>query len=196
MDGASFINCVIESFNSDYYYYGGIYCSYCVQARNTQFINSIILDLDNRHNPSLINCVAKVQPSNDVSIVNSIVFYNDIPSNVNAEASYNSIGVYTGDGDANYFNYTNVGDHNLTNLNSLGAVFVNFDGTYNQGSDLHLLDSIAASHLGSDGTQIGIYGGPAPFNPYMRIPHIGRISVSTESDENGQLPVDIEIISE
>ena len=80
------------------------------------------------------------------------------------------------------------GEHPLTHI------FVGWsDGFFD--SDFHLTDLIN-TFPGSDGTQVGIYGGAMPYNPrpsYI-VPHI--TTVAGQSDSNGNLSVDVEIVNE
>ena len=59
-----------------------------------------------------------------------------------------------------------------------------------------LLPGVAATYLGSDGTQIGIYGGSMPFDPKILNPSIGHITVGGQTNDQGQLPVTIEVVNE
>ena len=64
------------------------------------------------------------------------------------------------------------------------------------GETYELQDSAATTFLGTDGTQVGIYGGSMPFDPRVSNPMIRRISVATRSTSDGKLPIEIEVISE
>jgi hypothetical protein len=64
------------------------------------------------------------------------------------------------------------------------------------GENFELQDSAATTFLGTDGTQVGIYGGSMPFDPRVSNPMIRRISVATRSTSDGKLPIEIEVISE
>ena len=55
---------------------------------------------------------------------------------------------------------------------------------------------MAATYLGSDGTQIGIYGGAMPFDPRILNPNIGHITIGGQTNDQGQLPVTIEVVNE
>ena len=190
--GLSFINCIIGRFVPSYSQTGTYGIRYGGNLNYTQFINSVILELGNGNTPSLYNCVAYIYPANNITISNSIVFCNIIADDVNALSSFNSIGIYTGTGDTTYFHYDNLGDHNLSNYSSFDSVFSTFRGTYNQGVDFHLLESIANTHRGADGTEMGIYGGQYPFDPRVSIPTM-RINAARRSNANGNLEVNVEV---
>jgi hypothetical protein len=55
-----------------------------------------------------------------------------------------------------------------------------------------LTDEAAAQYLGEDGTQVGIYGGNAPFNPNLTNPQVTKFTVNSTT-ENGQLKVKINV---
>lgn len=59
--------------------------------------------------------------------------------------------------------------------------------------DLTLTDEAKATYLGSDGTEVGLYGGSLPFSPWLDRPIIKRLTVAPRSSKNGKLSVDIEV---
>ena len=75
-------------------------------------------------------------------------------------------------------------------------MFVGFDFDVTIYADYHLLPGVATTYLGSDGTQIGIYGGSMPFDPKILNPSIGHITVGGQTNDQGQLPVTIEVVNE
>jgi hypothetical protein len=86
--------------------------------------------------------------------------------------------------------------NHLYNFSDFSQVFVGFDFDITIYADYHLLPSVAATYLGSDSTQIGIYGGTIPFDPRILNPSIGHITVGGQTNDQGQLPVTIEVINE
>lgn len=196
MRDAQFINCIITKFYNDYS--GNRSNAY---ARNTQFINSVIMGFScgDAGNNLFVNSIAQFHPDHLLyaSARNSILYYytyNSTPS-ANSYSSYNSIGINTVSGRI-YFNYTGIPNHNLHNFNSFAAVFKTFRGSYGEGIDFQLVDSVASTCLGTDGTQVGIYGGIMPFDPSVRNPLIKKCNVAQRSTADGKLAVDIEIVSE
>jgi len=85
--------------------------------------------------------------------------------------------------------------HVLWNKRGMNTVFKTFNGS-TEGENFELLDSIATNCLGTDGTQIGIYGGAMPFDPHVTSPLIKRINVANRSTADGKLEVDIEVVNE
>ena len=59
-----------------------------------------------------------------------------------------------------------------------------------------LTESAASTYLGIDGTQVGIYGGPYPFDISVTNPMIGHCSAARRTNAEGKLEVDIEVINE
>lgn len=185
MINACFVNCIMDKFDGYSY------------AHNTQFVNSVILDLDGTGNHHLVNSIANMNPGLIVSqaayIQNSIVYYSyNNPPSANAYSAFNSIGINTYN--TSYVFFKQISNHNLYNYKSFASVFKKFRGS--ECDNYQLLDTIAENILGSDGTQIGIYGGYMPFDPSVRNPLVKKVNVASRSNNEGKLPVDIEIVSE
>ena len=75
------------------------------------------------------------------------------------------------------------------------SVFKEYRGTfdYNNPVSFELQDSVAATVLGSDGTQVGIYGGQFPFNP--RVVNY-KATVANQSRPDGKLEVTVQPVNE
>lgn len=184
---ASFINCLINSFNN-------------TRAQNTKFINSVVLSILNVNigNPSFLNSIARLDPSSiyNVTITNSIVYYSYTYHNgVNAYYSFNSIGINT-QSSIRYFDATGLTNHNLHNYYNLASVFKNFRGSFGDNITFELLDEVAATCLGNDGTQVGVYGGDVPFDPSVHNTMIGKLTVGRRTNSEGKLEVNVEILGE
>lgn len=192
MDNPMFVNCIIRKSFSYYIF-------------NSQCINSIIV-FSGWHPKSLINCIAFLPPFEltnteqnlpSVTCSNSILIHSDIGQSVTPLACYNSIGICD-NCTTGYFNDSINGNLNFTGLNS---VFKVFDGLEVGGSipvetNFELQDSIAANILGSDGTQIGVYGGLVPFDPRVNTMRYVKCNVAPHTTQDGKLSVDIEVVSE
>ena len=77
---------------------------------------------------------------------------------------------------------------------SLNMLFVGWSNDFYD-SDFHLTDLIN-TFPGSDGSQVGIFGGAMPYNPRPSYLILNNTSVAGQSDVNGNLNVNIEIIEE
>lgn len=83
---------------------------------------------------------------------------------------------------------------NTTNrMSTFQAVFKNFTGTYYDNTTFELTDEAKGKFLGTDGTQVGIFGGNFPFDPTTSNPHITKCNVAAKSTADGKLSVDIEV---
>ncbi len=192
MSNARFINCIIEEWHN------------CTnnsvwRATGTQFINCAILSTTDESPDRLVNCVAYVYPYNATSktIINSVVYYNGGTTgngSNNSYSSFNSIGIHIKGN--NYYDLSVVSGNNLWNYTTFNQVFKTFNGTYSDGINFELKDDIAASRLGTDGTQVGIYGGQCPFDPSVRNPLIGHATVGRTTTSDGKLEVEVQVFSE
>lgn len=95
-------------------------------------------------------------------------------------------------------------------VNNEGNVFANVGGTNyhtviyselfktyggveaNEGETFELTETAAATYLGDDGKQVGIYGGTNPFNPIPSNPQVTKFTVNSSAN-NGQLSVKINV---
>lgn len=71
-------------------------------------------------------------------------------------------------------------------------VFTTFTGTYSDEETFELTGS-GASFLGTDGTQVGMYGGVVPYNPAPAYPLISTMNVGSKSGEDGTLTVEVQL---
>lgn len=56
-----------------------------------------------------------------------------------------------------------------------------------------LTDEAKAAYLGTDGTPVGMYGGPVPFSGLTSYPRITKMNVASKTTADGKLSVDIEV---
>lgn len=81
------------------------------------------------------------------------------------------------------------------NVDSYSDVFESFDGTFSFDADYSQKAGFSDSFLGSDGTQVGIYGGAMPYDPRPSYLILNRCSVAGRSTIDGKLSVEIEVIT-
>lgn len=195
MNDARFINCIIEQWTNTTH--EGVWC-----AIGTEFVNSVILGSTSDSPDRLVNCIAHIRHdyANNKTIINSIVYCDDNSNGYgNSYTSFNTIGINYNNWNNHsytYFDLSVVNGNNLWNYTAFNQVFKNFNGTYSDAVNFELKDDIASSRLGTDGTQVGIYGGRMPFNPSVRNPLIGRTTVNQTTTSDGKLEVDIQITSD
>ena len=194
-----FINCIIQSWqNSQWNNYSNW------SAINPAFYNCIILGYSEARSPDMmVNCDAWVSShylsTNNKSILNCVLISNESSATIanNGYTCFNTIGLNysTWYGYHDFFDLTNMESHHLYNFHICSEVFQTFTGTYTNGMSMALVDSIAATILGDDSTQVGIYGGPYPFDISVTNPMIGHCSAARRTNAEGKLEVDIEVIN-
>ena len=97
-----------------------------------------------------------------------------------------------------YFNITNNNSNNYyygNYLNTLqNLIFINQTGnTFDYSHNYHLQNP--SQYLGTDGTQVGIYGGTTPFKEKGAAsnPQITNRNIATQTDVNGNLQINISV---
>lgn len=135
-------------------------------------------------------------------------FTNCYVDNVNlAHAEYkNCIIKHAASGSSTTTYYNNLwlcsGNNNLNSPNTTNmkidpdderVSFLNVD--YNDSNDYQLTDAVRALIKGTDGTEVGIYGGSLPYDPTPTNPQITKFNVAAKSTADGKLSVDIEVNS-
>ena len=66
---------------------------------------------------------------------------------------------------------------------------------YSDDNDYKLTEEAKALIKGTDGTEVGIYGGNLPFDPTPTNPQISKFNVAAKTTADGKLSVDIEVKS-
>ena len=78
--------------------------------------------------------------------------------------------------------------------NGMKSLFTNGDFfNFRDDWSYTLTDEAAAQYLGTDGTQVGIYGGTTPFTDVPSNPQVVSKEIAAESDANGKLSVKIRV---
>lgn len=193
---ALLVNCAV--------YYLCINYTFDVTCINS-YINEYVNSFSTGHSFGYFqNCVLSGQ-GYDNTYYQHTSFYNSI---VAAESSYD---VYVPPTTAAYhtlfFNvYSNYKTVFLTNVvgrdtdwtlsgNQFSNLFKTYRGARDitKDEDFSLLPKIAMQYIGTDSTQIGMQGGPYPYDILPTYPRITKFDVAPNVDENGQLRVDIEV---
>lgn len=86
-----------------------------------------------------------------------------------------------------------VGTGGSTSTN-LGAIFkTSTNGIdYSNNEKFILTDAAKTKYIGSDGTEVGLYGGSLPYDENPVRPQLLKVTVAKSTDENGHLPVYIQ----
>ena len=174
---AQFINCYITSE------------VYCKAGSNMNFTNCIVRDPRNSSDSYMdfLNCVIRGGDWGTLSIYNSN-FKNCIYIN------------YSMNGYGSYLPSSNSASHCVfigPNDSFFGDVSPSISNTSVTESFLldgyQLNDAAKATYLGTDDTEIGIYGGIMPFKTTPANPHISDMKVAQKTTESGNLKVEITV---
>ena len=76
---------------------------------------------------------------------------------------------------------------------SFQEVFKEFTGTYSDTETFELTETAKALFLGTDDTQVGLYGGLMPYSSTPSYPQITKMNVANKTTADGKLSVDIEV---
>lgn len=189
---AQFVNCFLKDF----------YSNYCV---STIFVNTVVSALETSSSSSATDsCIAynsivkygtykiyRFSAYNSIVIGAGYYYDNDFAYNCYFQ---NCIGIRNGYSNHNPFNNSYTSGCVL--YNNCSDVFDTFTGTFNYGTSFALKDEIATGFLGTDGTQVGVYGGFMPYDIRPSYMVVRRCNVSNRTTADGKLNVDIEVITE
>lgn len=134
------------------------------------------------------------------NVINSIVKFTNMSSNTNYISFKNCIFPNP----VGVLNSTNSCDHCLAIVEDSNAdILTNMIGTnwtVNSSSEIFtgednyvLTPTAAQTYLGTDGTQVGIWGGPMPWTTTADNPSITKCQVAPRSTADGKLSVEIEV---
>lgn len=186
MSYAQFVDCKMRTFNFSH-------------TNNTLVVNCIIWSTQNMSNINYsvesYNSIIQLMNSG----VSALTAYNCIlidGTTINSmclddnSIAYNCIGI----GNNNIFNSV---PHENCMISSYDDVFETFEGSaFTFDEPFLLTEETATDFLGTDGTQVGIYGGTMPYDPRPSYQIVKHYNVPNKSDNEGNLNVDIEIYPE
>ena len=156
------------------------------------------------------NCIVSYITGNNYILHNSIIRgYDDSDLNLCYNSEYKNC-IITGRlmNDApttsTYYNNLFIGTeaYRLRSIPNSTNVIVNKEDdkiknllTYSDDNDYKLTDEAKAIMKGSDGTEVGLYGGSLPYDPTPTNPQISKFNVAAKTTADGKLSVDIEVKS-
>lgn len=102
-----------------------------------------------------------------------------------------------------YYNNMFIGNTDISSITNKTNVKVSSDDERLNGvkfsvsddNDYKLTDEAKAIMKGTDGTEVGIYGGSLPYDPTPTNPQISKFNVAAKTTADGKLSVDIEVKS-
>ena len=195
MTGAQFINCVIKDIRGS-------------RATNTTFVNCVIdyfLYFEEGHNYVLYNCQVTKGCGNGyagVTAWNSIIAMKTGSTPGASCNFYNCIGItningYNMFGSATTQNCTIYYPSDSPNQDPYELIYESYrGGDFNFEEAYLLLDSIATGFQTTDGTEVGIHGGQVPYTARPSYQMLRTLNVPQQSDTQGKLNVEIEIINQ
>lgn len=178
---------------------------------------------DSNNSASLINCVVEdpsCSGTSSFTFLNCVIKYNDLFQEYVVNSNYENCVIYQRHlhdhpdwddfmgripttcvayncvaPDQFFELFKNI--NNSTNIYSTSAeVFNTYTGqplAQLDNETFELTDSAKVTFLGTDGTQVGIYGGALPFELTATVPQIKKFDVAPKSTADGKLKVDIEV---
>ena len=161
-----------------------------------QFVNSLVDGFANGSNnaaASFINCVIEGQygGANYISfsqLINCVIFGSSgyIPS---SSVANNCVSVGY---DYDIFQNT-PSSTGCKTVKSYANIFKTFTDTYSDTETFELTDAAKTKCLGTDGTQVGLYGGVLPYSSIPSYPQITKMNVANKTTADGKLSVEIEV---
>lgn len=174
---ATFVNCYVSDIGS----------LVSASSASNEFQNCVVEDVDfiNLSNTVFRNCFLYAYDTSSSSS-----HFNQLPS---TSPAYNCVALSASSSTNIFANQSNTTNTQLSSFSDVfktwtGSSLVNF-----KTERLELTDAAKTKYLGSDGTQIGIYGGSIPFDPRPSNPQITKLNVASKSTADGKLSVDIEV---
>lgn len=179
MKDVSFIHCKIMG--NLYAYTGSSFsCVGCCLSGKSTFANSV----------ECTNCIfmGRLDSWSNATLVNCIMNGSYTTGSTSGTKMYNCVAY----GAATNF-FKNVPNSTNKVVADASALFKTYTGTADDNTNFELTESAAATYLGTDGTQVGIYGGSLPFDATPTNPQITKCNVAAKSTADGKLSVDITV---
>lgn len=189
---AMFVNCKISN-------------SFTLQGTSTaQFVNCYVSGFSNENestsSASFVNCVIKPLNGYLANYMSSCQLMNCILYNNSGSNSYslpsttiatNCVAINDNNRMNNVFNNSQVNPG--CGFQVYAEVFKDFTGTYTDAQTFEVTDAFKENCSGTDGTQIGMYGGLMPYTSVPSYPRITKMNVASKTTADGKLSVEIEV---
>ena len=182
-----FRNTYVDSKNTNTVISYNIFVSYNNRFDNCLVANNIFL------NGGTSNATSIIQYTNSSMIENNIFKYPSYAVN-----NSNNCNIRNNTNVGNGLSSTNIFSGNFNDSVDLTTVFINYSGTgdaVNFTGNFHLPGGSPYKNAGTDGKDLGIYGGRFPWKdglvPFN--PHVVMKNISGNTDENGNLQVEVEV---
>ncbi len=185
----SFEECFIEHYITFSNYGNNILIKHCIINSGLINISNALIEgniiLGNNHpNYFLINYVYNSLIKNNI-FSSQMTFYGNSGNYISNNTFHYNSNNYDFTGNTSINNYFGV---------PLSSIFVNQTGnTIDYSHNYHLQNP--SQYLGTDGTQVGIYGGTTPFKEKGAAsnPQITNRNIATQTDVNGNLQINVSV---
>lgn len=164
-----------------------------VNCKGINAINSYIINYSGDNNANIDftkgffnNCIISVKTGNEIqysTINNSIILNTSSYSLGNGLTIYNTL-----------YLSENAEPLNVDVASNCWSL-PQHTKIFKENTNHELLDEIRAKYIGTDGKEIGIYGGVCPFSPFPKSYQIIKCDVASETTPDGKLSVHIEVKS-
>lgn len=196
MQNLTFIHCRISQGLYIPYYYSSASCINSYIGKDLG-IGELYYYYSTTSYYELTNCVIRIKYKNSLNSIcnsryqNCIIIDNSDSSFIpSSSTAYYCVGMRSNESNM-FCNQTNNTNWNLGN--DFTNLFKTYTGEYNDDETFELTDEAIEKYLGSDGKQVGMYGGDLPYNPRPTNPQITKCIVASKSTPDGKLSVDIEV---
>lgn len=184
---ATFVNCIINSLATS-------------EGSTEVFRNCVIRfdgctasDRDHHWNCDLYGYAWAMARLHNMSFQNCILFCTDHRSDLSASAqAIHCVAINEG---SDFFTNAHGYGNNViegSSVESFAQIFRTWTGGWNDAEDYRLAEAARQYYLGTDGTEVGIYGGIG-FTAAPSYPHITRLRTGTKVNPNGTLDVHISV---
>ncbi|MCQ2344984.1 MAG: hypothetical protein MJ002_08785 [Paludibacteraceae bacterium] len=199
MQNPLFANCYFESLQFQNVFNGTLTnCFIGSSSGNSQstiwsvnFVNCVVGNICEQRNMNFVNClVGKCRNNNGCEFTNCIMRFDEYGGLDYTVKANNCVGIVN--------SYTAFQNCSGSNNTIASDIFVNnvISGWYIANNDTlsyELTPAAQTQYLGTDGTQVGIYGGMNPYTGLFSYPVINRMQVANKSTDDGQLNVEVEV---
>lgn len=199
-----FTNCILREqmyFSSSsypYFTFANCYvhhpiCEREISSNLTAFENCIISYRCNTSGTVSSNYSSSAQSAYYLNFYNSIIVFDANPNYASLPSSATASNcLCTGTSRTECFqNLYNNGSNRY--VSDISQVFKSYVAGYTKGDTFELTDNAAATYLGTDGTQIGMQGGHAPYTPIVQYPIITTLKADDHTTKEGILNVEVGI---
>ncbi|MGN0221338.1 MAG: hypothetical protein ACI4BA_04365 [Prevotella sp.] len=192
---ASFIHCRISG-RLSLGYNSSISCvnsvirnpySYDDSTSNFEFLNCVIVSSYTSHTETS-HTIINTKSSSFKNCILCTFYYNDYVNG--SSTAYNCVGLGTS---SMFRNITNSTNKYVSKYATIFKTYTGADIEKRDSEEFRLTEDAKTQYLGTDGTEVGIYGGSLPFDPTPSNPQITKCNVAAKSTADGKLSVDIEV---